>query len=266
MNLAAYLRRIGFEAPAAPDPETLRGIAARHPRAIAFENLESWRGRPVSLALADIEAKLVGAGRGGYCFEHNTLLLAALREIGFDATPLAARVEWMAAGAEPRPRTHMLIRVDIEGETWLADAGFGGLTLTDALRLVPDIEQGADGDRMRLSREDGDWRLSAFVSGRFEPMYRFDMQPQVPADQQMANYFVSTHPQSQFVTDLIAARAADGGRYALRNRDLSFYPIGGPPQRRHIESPEELRATLAGECAINLDTVDDLDMRMASLF
>jgi N-hydroxyarylamine O-acetyltransferase len=266
MNLAAYLRRIGFDVPAVPDLETLRGIAARHPRAIAFENLDSWRGKPVSLALADLEVKLVEAGRGGYCFEHNTLLLAALREIGFDATALAARVEWMAADAPPRPRTHMLIRVELDGETRLADAGFGGLTLTDALRLVPDLEQGADGDRMRLEQQGGDWRLSAFVSGRFEPMYRFDMQSQAPADQHMANYFVSTHPGSQFVTDLIAARAADGGRYALRNRDLAFYPIGGAPQRRHIESAKELRAVLSGECAINLDTVDGLDARLASLF
>jgi len=267
MNLSAYLQRIGLDAPARPTLDMLKSIAARQPQAIPFENLDPWLKSPVSLALADIEEKLVERRRGGYCFEQNTLLLAALREIGFDARPLTARVEWMAPpGAAPRPRTHMLIRVMLGDEAWLADAGFGGMTLTDALRFIPDIEQGSDGDRMRLLHQGDEWQLSAFVSGRFEPMYRFDLQPQQPADQAMANYFVSTHPQSQFVTDLIAARATEKGRYALRNRDLSFYPRSGPPERRHIETPDELRAVLAGEFAIALQDIEGLDRRIGNLF
>jgi len=266
MNLDAYLRRIGCDAPARASLEVLRGIARGHPCAIPFENLTPWLGRPVPLDLADLEAKLVGGGRGGYCFEHNTLLLAALREIGFEARPLAARVEWMAADGETRPRTHMLIRVDLDGETWLADAGFGGLTLTDPLRLAANVEQGSDGDRVRLLRAGEDWRLEAFVSGRWEALYRFDMQPQFPADQQMANYFVSTHPRSQFVNDLIAARATPEARLALRNRDFSVYPRVGQPERRTITGPAELRSVLAHDFGINLEGLDGLDSRIAGLF
>jgi N-hydroxyarylamine O-acetyltransferase len=267
MNLSAYLRRIGLDVPARPTLDMLKGIAARQPRAIPFENLDPWLGKPVSLALADVEEKLVERRRGGYCFEQNTLLLAALREIGFDAQPLAARVEWMAPpGAPPRGRTHILIRVMLDGEAWLADAGFGGMTLTDALRFIPDIEQGSDGDRMRLLRQEDEWQLSAFVSGRWEPMYRFDLQPQFPSDQAMANHFVSTHPQSQFVTDLIVARATGNGRHALRNRDLAFYPGSGTPERRRIESSAALRAVLADIFQIDLANVEGLGRRIESLF
>ena len=39
-------------------------------------------GRPVRIDLAGIEAKLVRGGRGGYCFEQNRLLAAALGALG----------------------------------------------------------------------------------------------------------------------------------------------------------------------------------------
>ena len=72
-DLEAYLRRIGASADA-----DLAAIHRAHLASIPFENLDVMLGRGVSVALPDVAAKIVGAGRGGYCYEHALLLGAAL--------------------------------------------------------------------------------------------------------------------------------------------------------------------------------------------
>src|SRR5437879_25285 len=65
------------------------------------------RGRPVPLDLASLQAKLVGARRGGYCYELNPLLAAALEALGFAVVKLGARVRWRAPPAAGwRPHAH----------------------------------------------------------------------------------------------------------------------------------------------------------------
>ena len=57
------------------------------PPRIAFENIDVLLKRDVSLYLATLQRKLVHRRRGGYCFEQNTLLGAALRVLGFHSSP-----------------------------------------------------------------------------------------------------------------------------------------------------------------------------------
>ena len=84
MKLANYLRRIAVAEAPKPDLATLAMIMASHSRAIAFENFDVVQRKPISMAPADVERKLVDEGRGGYCWEQNQLLHMALEEIGFD--------------------------------------------------------------------------------------------------------------------------------------------------------------------------------------
>ena len=92
-----------------------------HATHITFENLDILLGRPILLDLTSVTAKLIHACRGGYCFEQNALLAAVLETIGFPVKRLAARVRM--GSNEIRPRSHMLLAVDVEGESWLADVG-----------------------------------------------------------------------------------------------------------------------------------------------
>src|SRR5689334_9048986 len=133
IDLDAYFERIGYTGAGTPTLDTLRVILLRHTEAIAFENLDPLLRRRVRLDAASLERKLVRDGRGGYCFEHNLLLRHALEGIGFAVTGLAARVIWNAPEGALRPRTHMLLRVQVEGTPYLADVGFGGQTLTGPL-------------------------------------------------------------------------------------------------------------------------------------
>src|SRR5215469_12971876 len=91
-DLDAYFRRIGYAGPARPDLATLTSLQAHHVAAIPFESLDPLLGRPVSLELDALQAKLVGSRRGGYCFEHNILFRAVLQKIGFQIVSLGARM------------------------------------------------------------------------------------------------------------------------------------------------------------------------------
>src|SRR5204862_693519 len=99
--------------------------------------------------------KLLTPGRGGWCFEHNLLFAHALEAIGFDVTRLAARVRWNVPEDVVTARSHMLLRVRVDGEDWIADVGFGGLTLTAPLRLRPELEQATPHEPHRIGLRPG---------------------------------------------------------------------------------------------------------------
>src|SRR5690349_15099497 len=124
LDLDAYLDRIGYAGPRLPTRRVLEGLHLAHTTHVPFENLDILLGRPIRLDLDSLQAKLVRDRRGGYCFEQNTLFAAGLEQMGFAVTRLAARVRFGASRL--LPRTHMLLRVDVEGEPFLADVGFGG--------------------------------------------------------------------------------------------------------------------------------------------
>src|SRR5688500_8551508 len=163
-NLAAYLQRIAFDGTPRPELATLNALARCHAAAIPFENLSPLIGEPVALDLPGIERKLVHGGRGGYCFEHNQLFAAALRSIGFEVGFLAARVLWNRPADVVTPRAHLLLRVSLPDGPYLADVGFGGLTLTGALRLQADAPQPTAHEPFRLVQaDDATWRMDALV-------------------------------------------------------------------------------------------------------
>lgn len=245
LDLGAYFRRIGYEGPAAPDLATLRQILRRQVGAIPFENLDPLMGRPVRLDLPSLEAKLVHGRRGGYCFELNSLLEAALEAIGFAVTGLAARVRWMAPPERPLgPRTHMLLRVELPEGTYLADAGFGGHLLDEPLRLEIDSQQRTAAALYRLTRQDGVLALSTRLPTGWQLMYLFDLEPQVPADYEMGSWFTSTHPQSWFTQRLLIERLTDDARHTLSNTRLLERRRDGTVSERNLSDPAELADTL----------------------
>lgn len=251
--LADYLHRIGFTGEPRRDEATLRALHALHPAAIAFENLDTLAGRPVSLEIDDVAAKLVGGGRGGYCFEHNTLLAAVLEAIGFEVGRLAARVVWNREDEDALPRTHMLLRVDTPAGERLCDVGFGGVTLTAPLELRAGIEQRADDAVFRLVEHGREHELQVRAGDRFKPMYRFDFQPQLPVDFEMMNHFVGTHPQSHFRTRLIAGRVTAAGRLGLSNNRFTCYRSDGTRAERTLETVADIHDALVNELGIAVE-------------
>jgi N-hydroxyarylamine O-acetyltransferase len=213
MNLDAYLRRIGLTEAPSTDAEGLATVQRAHRRAIPFENLDIPLGRGISLDQDALFAKLVTARRGGYCFEQNGLFLAALQALGFEARPLLARV-WLFAEGVP-PKTHTLSLVTIDGEAWIADAGFGGSDVPP-MRLRDGEDSEAGGAFHALSRDaEHGWML--LRNG--ERQYSFTEEQVYPADLALANHWVATHPDSRFVQRRIVSMVREDGLDTLSPED-----------------------------------------------
>jgi N-hydroxyarylamine O-acetyltransferase len=264
IDLDAYFTRIGYGGARSAAAETLAAIHLHHPRAIPFENLNPLLRWPVRLDASSLEQKLVRDGRGGYCYEHNLLLSHVLQQLGFQVRPLAARVSWNVPDDIVRPRTHMLLLVDVDGRRHVADVGFGGLTLTAPLLLQPDIEQRTPHETFRLvaSGDDG-FVMQAKVGERWRPLYVFDFQEQMLADYEMANWYLCNNPSSHFITGLVAARPDDGRRYALRGNELTTHHMNGKTERRLLTSAAELRIALEKTFRVILPAGAELEAALA---
>lgn len=265
MDLDAYLKRIGWSGPVRKTAEDLAALAAHHATAIPFENLNPFLGLPVEIDIPTLERKLVRDHRGGYCFEQNTLFAAALRTLGFDVSGLSARVLWGLPDDTITSRGHMLLQVELDGQAYIADVGFGGLTLTGALRLVPDTEQPTAHEPFRFAVVDGDWREQAKVGGAWRSLYRFDLQRQYPVDYVVANHYTATHPASRFPKSLFLARPVEGRRYALLDRDFAVHHLNGPTERRHLDRDDEVIDVLETYFDIRTKGLLRLKQRLAEL-
>jgi N-hydroxyarylamine O-acetyltransferase len=232
MNLGAYLERIGVSAGAG-----LAEVHRAHVTSIPFENLDSHQGIPVSLEPDDLERKLVAGRRGGYCFEHNLLFASALHAMGLAAEPMLARVRLGLPPGTPRPRTHLVNRVQAGGRIWLADVGFGNGTLLEPIPFGPGAEYEQSGWRFRIVQDGAEHVLQTVDGGDWVDVYGFVAEPVPIIDIETSNWFTCTHPRSPFVTGLsIAVNHPDGTRVALRDREgLSL--TRSTPAERTVSEP-----------------------------
>ena len=103
LDLDAYLARIGLPRPTGSAQDVLRAIVAHHTAAIPFESIDAFLGRGIAIDTDSLTDKLIHRRRGGYCFEQNLLLLAALRQRGM-TPPQQQRLQTLIAalrGATP---------------------------------------------------------------------------------------------------------------------------------------------------------------------
>ena len=274
-----YLARIAYDGAREPTLATLQAIVACHTVAIAFENLTPLTAAAVRLEPAALAEKMVAGRRGGYCFEHNLLLGDALEQLGFHTVGLAARVVWnRPEGLGIPPRTHMLVRVELDDGSYVVDTGFGGLTLTGVLRLEADVPQCTPHEPFRLvaalafdraanpSQLDGELQLQALLAERWRPLYQFSLQPQQRIDFEVANWFVSTSPESLFVQHLMAARPTPDRRFALMDNTFSVHHRNGPSERTALTSVRALETSLERDFLLDLAGVAGLRQALQRLF
>lgn len=258
-NIDAYFERISFSGSIAPSLATLEQLHQLHPSVIPFENLNPLLNMPVRLELKNLEQKLVFEKRGGYCFEQNLLFRAVLEELGFEVTSHGARVLWDHDEDEgERPVSHLVLLVDIGGASYLADVGFGGLTLTAPLRLRADVEQATPHETYRLTGGDAEWRLEADVSGEWKPLYSFT--PEELTIEQISTMNDAASAGNRFSQNLIAARSGrERRRHTLHNIRLRTHATDGEAETRRLRTVTEMKEVLANTFGINLPTGERLD-------
>lgn len=267
MDVQRYLTRIGVEDVEGPDLHTLASIVGGHTRAIPFENLDPFVGLQPSLELEGLSAKLIDAGRGGWCFEHNMLLRHALSALGFSTTVLAARVEYRRPStASPGPRTHMLLRVDgLDDGPHIVDVGFGGLTLTGVLRMHTDGPQTTPHGVFRIRPEGSELAVSASLAGSWRPLYRFDLSEQLLVDLEVMGFHLSQDPDSVFRRHLLVARVEADRRIGLRDTVLTTRHLDGRVETTRLPDVALLRHALERYFLLDSAGIPDLDERLGRI-
>lgn len=265
IDLDAYFERIGYSGDRSPTLQTLQAIHQCHVEAIAYENLNSFLKQPVRLDIKSVQQKLIHEGRGGYCFEQNSLLRIVLITLGFQITNLAARVLWNRPEGITTPLTHMILQVDLEGEPYIADVGFGGITPTAPLQLKPDFKQPTSREPFRLLKTDDAYTLQVLLGHEWRALYRFNLHVQHLIDYEVSNWYVSTHPDSLFVNSLIVTRPGINCRYTLLNNQLTTYYLDGRAERQVLKTVDALWATLEDVIGVRLSTIAGLDEALQRL-
>lgn len=235
LDLDAYLERIG-RAGGRRNDITPAELHRAHTAAIPFENLDVILGRGVSVELEDVQEKLVGARRGGYCYEHGVLFGAVLERLGFRVDRLLARI-----GGEqerPRPRTHMVLVVGDGATRWLADVGFGsGLLEPLLLRSGASAVQGAWTYQLEQSAT-GAWTLRERSGGEWIDLYNFREETQHFSDIVMSNHYTATWPDSPFVRQAVVVRKDETEVRRLLGSRLSRTRPGRPDDIRDLDDSE----------------------------
>ena len=246
----AYLARVGLSGAPAQGARGLIDLHRAQALTIPFENFDVLLGRPLALTPAGLAAKLLGRRRGGYCFELNGLMLAALRLFGFPARPLLARVH---VAVRIQGRTHQICRVRCEGRDWLCDVGFGGDGLLLPVPLEPGRVDEQAGTRYRLVTDpELGHILQIHDEQGWAPLYSFDDSHVTPSDIAVGNHYTSTHPASLFTRARVAVLPTDQGRRKLLNFTLTETRDGQAATQQLPDGPAYLEA-LATHFGVELD-------------
>jgi len=250
-DLDGYFARIGYAGPTRPDLATLHGVLNAHAQSVPFENLDVLLGRRIYLSPDALYRKLVVERRGGYCFEQNGLLLLVLEALGFSVTPLSARVRYQRPRDFLPARTHLFLKVEIDGAPWVADCGVGSMSLTGSFRLDVEGEQPTPHEPRRIIRESGAFFHQVRLGDDWHDVLEFTGEAMPLIDRELANWYTSTHPDSHFKSRLVAARALpNGGRLSLLNRELTRRDRTGLAVTHTVSTPQELLDVLARDFAL----------------
>jgi N-hydroxyarylamine O-acetyltransferase len=209
LDLDAYLERIGLDG-----QPSIAQVHRAHLTSIPFENLDPHQGLPVSLEVEDLERKLVSERRGGYCFEHNLLLKAALEALGAEVDMFLARMRAGAKAGVVRPRSHLVLRVSENGASWHADVGFSRGIL-EPIPFGPGPTQEQSGWSFRVIEDGSELALQKLEGDEWVDVYGFLPQPVPLIDVETSNWWTSAHPRSPFVTGLIVGVRGDDGTGTL---------------------------------------------------
>jgi N-hydroxyarylamine O-acetyltransferase len=235
-----YLQILGL-ARREPDLEFLNEITRRHVARFAFSSVGPLLGDELPLDFESLYQRIIINRRGGYCFEQNGLLFELLEEYGFSVNLYLGRVIY---NQDIHPGlTHRITLVDIDGERYVADVGFGPLGPASAVNLSG--QRSVDGFRtFRIAERDpGVFHMQTLKDGSFFSLYKFELASYGQADCEVGHFYSHKHPAASFVNHLVVSRIQLDEVCAIRNHEYSVNRDGAET-RQIISSAKQLRALL----------------------
>ncbi|NXS36512.1 ARYL protein, partial [Pomatostomus ruficeps] len=235
MNIQEYFRRISYNKPHKDaDLPTLTAVFQHHIQSIPFENLSMHCGEPIALDLQSAYNKIVRKKRGGWCLEINHLLFWALQELGYDVCILGAHSYEPAEGGYTAEINHILLKVVIQGDPYIVDAGFGGAyQMWQPLMLISGKDQPQVPGIFRFLEDSGTWYFEKVKRKHYIPeqsstdfpdtpdlgnirkIYRFTLEPRHIDDFQELNTYLQVSPENILQKKSICSLQTPDGLLAL---------------------------------------------------
>lgn len=249
MEAARYLARIGCSGATAASPETLRRLHRAHLLHIPFENLDVRLARPIGLDRAPVYEKIIDRGRGGFCYELNSLFAWLLEELGFEVTLLSGRV---FKGAATGPDfDHLALMVELE-RPWLVDVGFGASFVEPLPIDTPAVQTHGCEQYRCVRRADGMLAVERRRRGSvWEPQYAFSLTPRRLSEFAAMCDHHQRSAESSFTRTVVCSRATQRGRVALVDAEL-VESAGEARHSRAIAGPGDLDGALRRHFGIAL--------------
>ncbi|MBP2619559.1 arylamine N-acetyltransferase family protein [Chryseobacterium jejuense] len=219
----------------------------------------------VNLQIEHIFEKLVHQQRGGYCYEQNLLLNYVLEIIGFQKKILLGRVLWKKADSSLSPKTHAFIIVSLDGKDYLVDTGFGVTTPCFPVPLISNAKNMNSKSGYRIVRNETFYTLEYWNKDWFQ-MYSFENEQSNVQDLEVANWYMSTNPQSGFVKNLIITRGGENGVYTLQNNQFKHRSQDGVVLTKLLQDPEKLIYTLRKAFNIQIEKAETYEILIRRIF
>lgn len=226
------LGRVGLSAVPAPDAEGLRTVHRAFVSHVPYEDLSVQLGEYAPLDERALIERFLHGGRGGYCFEANTVLRALLRSLGFEVE----RREGIVADRDAHLRgdltNHMALIVHTRDDgSFIAEAGLGEGPL-DPLPLRPGVAR-VGAFEVELERDQGGWWFAQHPYGSI-PGFWFSDTPVALDAFQPHHLRLSTSADSGFVQTLVVQRPFEDRILTLRARTM-FLDAPGRHERSVLE-------------------------------
>ena len=245
----AYLAKLKITGRVPNDLEGLNTLLFAQLTHIPFDSLDVWGvGACPCLVLDDIYEKIVQRGRGGYCFELNTLFRALLNALGFDAYQAAAIIT--KSDDTFMPPTHNVILCPLEGKTYFLDVGYGGPVPYRALELT----EGQQGAFFLKYEGENTYTLHRLTEGQLRCQFRFRNVPVTVSELIPLNFYISQKPDSHFRHLIhLNRRNPDGSIYALDGKEFKIHTPEGTTVRQ-LHTIDEVRQIMRTYYNIDPDT------------
>jgi N-hydroxyarylamine O-acetyltransferase len=252
MELQRYFEHIGYRGGMEPTLETLTALHVGHTFNIPFENLSPFYGETVTLDPDDLFEKFVTQRRGGYCFEMNGFFSAVLKQLGFKVLDLLARGAFMG---EFIAKLHQVLAVEIDGNMYLADVGFGNDGIASPLHITENDEQAQFGITYRLTTVPRyGWVLERRVDDSFTQLFAFTLDKCLPMEFDIANHYTATHPKSFFRAMRFCTRPTETGRVTLTDTNYKIIKNGVTIERK-LENEAEFQRLLMEIFGLDLEKI-----------
>jgi arylamine N-acetyltransferase len=237
----AYLNFLNLDAPPPVTLDGLTRLTRAQLRLVPFESISSILRRaehphgPVPEVDTDAQlAAWVERRGGGVCFEVVATFEPILRDLGFHARAINARISW--------PGAHQAIVVDLDRSAYLVDVG-NGAPFPDPIPLdrTTEVRHAGLAYRFRPDPTSGDLIQDRWIDDAWAPFCWYSLGSDDISLREGAYQHHHTLGQSWVVDNLVLTRCDDEEVWSLRDGVLRHFTPDGKSEERVTHSDEYTR-------------------------